>query len=151
MPQDERPPDCRVPIVPWIDQRCFERIIDGWRFEDMPPDHEAWRLGLRGIDEAAHARFGRGFANLEEEQQAAVLRAVADGEPPGSAWQHLPARRFWIYVVLRQITSIYYAHPFAWNEIGFGGPAYPRGYFALNHGNPEPWEAREVRLDEASD
>ena len=37
----------------------------------------------------------------------------------------------------------YYAHPYAWDEIGFGGPAYPRGYFALNNGAPEPWEPRE--------
>jgi hypothetical protein len=27
-----------------------------------------------------------------------------------------------------------YAHPYAWDEIGFGGPAYPRGYGALNFG-----------------
>jgi hypothetical protein len=46
--------------------------------------------------------------------------------------------------VLRQIAGVYYAHPFAWDEIGFGGPAYPRGYFALNHGAREPWEAKEV-------
>ena len=32
----------------------------------------------------------------------------------------------------------------AWDEIGFGGPAYPRGYLALNHGAPDPWEPREV-------
>jgi hypothetical protein len=44
---------------------------------------------------------------------------------------------------LRQITGVYYAHPYAWDEIGFGGPAYPRGYFALNNGAPEPWEAKE--------
>ena len=46
------------------------------------------------------------------------------------------------YVALRQICGTYYAHPYAWDEIGFGGPAYPRGYFALNNGAPEPWETR---------
>ena len=24
--------------------------------------------------------------------------------------------------------TAFYAHPLAWNEIGFDGPAYPRGY-----------------------
>jgi hypothetical protein len=52
--------------------------------------------------------------------------------------------RFWKAIVLRQIAGVYYAHPFAWDEIGFGGPAYPRGYFALNHGAREPWESKEV-------
>jgi hypothetical protein len=45
---------------------------------------------------------------------------------------------------VRQIAGVYYSHPYAWDEIGFGGPAYPRGYFALNHGEPEPWEVREA-------
>ena len=25
----------------------------------------------------------------------------------------------------------FYSHPWAWNEIGFGGPAYPQGYMRL--------------------
>jgi hypothetical protein len=59
-------------------------------------------------------------------------------------WQRMPAKRWWIFVASRQITAVYYAHPYAWDEIGFGGPAYPRGYFALNFGYPEPWEPREI-------
>jgi hypothetical protein len=151
LPQDDRCPDERIPIVPWIDARCFERITDGWRLEDLPPDEEAWRLGLRGIDQTARIRFGVSFVELSEAQQDEVLRLVASGQPPGSIWQQLPARRFWIFIVLQQVCAIYYAHPTAWNEIGFGGPAYPRGYFALNRGDPEPWETREVRLDATAD
>ncbi|HVC31952.1 MAG TPA: gluconate 2-dehydrogenase subunit 3 family protein [Chloroflexota bacterium] len=150
LPQGDRPPDRRIPIVPWIDDRCFRRIIDGWRFDNMPAEDEAWRLGLRGVDQAAQAHFRRPFVDLTDDQQDVVVRLIADGSPPGAAWQYLPAQRFWIYVVLRQVCSIYYAHPISWDEIGFGGPAYPRGYSALNHGYPEPWEVREVRLDETS-
>ncbi|MGZ4229300.1 MAG: gluconate 2-dehydrogenase subunit 3 family protein, partial [Solirubrobacteraceae bacterium] len=32
------------------------------------------------------------------------------------------------------------SHPWAWNEIGFGGPAYPRGYARLGAGQRENWE-----------
>ncbi|MDQ6943705.1 MAG: gluconate 2-dehydrogenase subunit 3 family protein, partial [Candidatus Eremiobacteraeota bacterium] len=39
----------------------------------------------------------------------------------------------------------YYAHPWAWDEIGFGGPAYPRAYMRLERGEPEPWETNEKR------
>ncbi|HEX5415550.1 MAG TPA: gluconate 2-dehydrogenase subunit 3 family protein [Chloroflexota bacterium] len=151
LPQNDRPPEQRIPIVPWIDQRCFNRVTDGWRFDNMPPDDEAWRLGLRGIDDVARLQFGRSFADLAEDDQGSVLRLVAQGDPPGEPWRSLPARRFWIYIVLRQLCAVYYAHPVAWDEIGFGGPAYPRGYVALNHGYPEPWEVREVRLDETAD
>jgi hypothetical protein len=142
IPQAHRDPDRRVPIAPWIDQRCDQRIEE-FRFEDLPPGREAWDLGLDGLDETARALVGASFAELEPERQDAVLTAIRGGDPPGTVWQRLSARRWWVQVALRQITGAYYAHPYAWDEIGFGGPAYPRGYFALNHGAPEPWEARE--------
>jgi len=33
--------------------------------------------------------------------------------------------------VMRAVLAAFYSHPWAWNEIGFGGPAYPRGYMRL--------------------
>jgi hypothetical protein len=143
IPQEHRPADRRVPIAPWIDQRYGAREADGFRFDDMPPMNQAWEWGLEGLDQTAEALFGRQFARLAGSEQDHVLRAVREGHPPGAVWQRMPAGRWWIFIALRQISGIYYAHPFAWDEIGFGGPAYPRGYFALNHGAPEPWEARE--------
>jgi len=35
---------------------------------------------------------------------------------------------------MRAILAAFYSHPWAWNEIGFGGPAYPRGYIRLGQG-----------------
>jgi hypothetical protein len=145
IPQDHRPPDRRVPLAPWIDARCYHRALDGFRYDDMPANEEAWRQGLRGLDEAARARFGVRFAELDGARQDEVLETVRRGDPPGEVWTRLPPKRWWIVTVLRQIAGAYYAHPYAWDEIGFGGPAYPRGYAALNHGAPEPWEPREVQ------
>jgi hypothetical protein len=132
-------------LAPWIDARCAGGHTDGFRLDDLPHNADAWRLGLEGLDQAAAGLFGGGaaFANLGSERQREVLEAVRAGNPPGENWQRMPAKQWWIFIVLRQITAVYYAHPFAWDEIGFGGPAYPRGYFALNFGYPEPWEARE--------
>jgi hypothetical protein len=111
----------------------------------MPANSEAWQNGLDGLDQAAQALFGRPFADLNGEGQDEVLRRVRAGDPPGAIWRDLPPKRWWTYVALRQIAGVYYAHPYAWDAIGFGGPAYPRGYFALNFGAPEPWEPREKR------
>lgn len=144
IPQAHKPPDRRVPIAPWIDQRCFDQVVEGFRFDNMPPLDEAWRRGLEGMDQTARATFGANFVDLDGVRQDGVLDAIRKGDPPGDAWQSLPVQRWWIYVCLRQITGTYYAHPYAWDEIGFGGPAYPRGYAALNFGAPEPWEPREV-------
>jgi hypothetical protein len=41
--------------------------------------------------------------------------------------------------------SAYYGHPTAWSEIGFGGPASPRGYVRMNFDRRDPWEAAEAK------
>ncbi len=148
IPQSHRPPQRRVPLAPWIDQSCGKTVLDGYRFDDMPDNPTAWNWGLEGLDQTAQTLFGHDFVDLEGGQQDQVLESVCSGNPPGEVWQRMPARRWWIYVALRQISGTYYAHPYAWDEIGFGGPAYPRGYYALNHGAPEPWEPRELPTEE---
>ncbi|CCF82668.1 gluconate 2-dehydrogenase subunit 3 family protein [Nitrolancea hollandica] len=144
IPQALRPPDRRVPIAHWIDQYCALGSSGGFRYEDMPPRPVAWTWGLDGLDQSTGALFGSRFAELDDERQDQVLERIRAGDPPGEVWTRMPARRWWISVALRDISGAYYAHPYAWDEIGFGGPAYPRGYAALNHGAPEPWEPREA-------
>jgi hypothetical protein len=147
IPQADRPPDRHVPLAPWIDLAMEQSSLGGFRFEDMPPNDVAWRQGLAGLDQTARILCGRAFAELSDADRDRVLEVIRAGQPPGEVWTQMPAQRWWIYVALNQISGVYYAHPFAWDEIGFGGPAYPRGYFALNHGAREPWEADEAPND----
>jgi hypothetical protein len=39
--------------------------------------------------------------------------------------------------------SAFYSHPWAWNEIGFGGPAYPRGFMRLGGAGKQGAQVRE--------
>ena len=43
--------------------------------------------------------------------------------------------------MIHDIVTAYYAHPTAWNEIGWAGPASPRGYVRLDANKHDPWEA----------
>jgi hypothetical protein len=144
IPQAHRPADRRVPLAPWIDDLC-EGHVEAFRFDDMPPNHIAWEWGLEGIEQSAQALFAKAFVDLGSQQQTTVLERVRGGSPPGDVWQRMPAERWWEFIAVRQIAGVYYAHPYAWDEIGFGGPAYPRGYLSLNHGDREPWESEELR------
>jgi hypothetical protein len=146
LPQDDRDNAHRVPIVPDIDRRLADGDGDGYRYEDMPPDPEAYLLGLRAIDESAQAAFGSAFAAATRSQQDELLRSLHDGTPirEHSTWQRMPVKRFWT-LLLSDCIGSYYAHPYAWDEIGFGGPAYPRAYMRLENGEPETWEVDEVR------
>jgi hypothetical protein len=142
IPQPDRP-QSPVPIVPFIDEKLFKNDGDGYRYEGMPPMRESWRRGISAIDEEARARWRGEFCELPANQQDAVLRAVQHGDVRSTAWQGLPPTRFFISTLLREVTSIYYANPAAWSEIGFGGPASPRGYVRMGFDRRDPWEAEE--------
>jgi len=148
VPQDDRDEAHRIPILSVIDDRLFDDRIDGYRFEDMPSDQEAYRQGLPGIDLIAQHLFDRPFTELEPLQQDTVLWTMHDDQPPAGQdiWKQVPADRFWLLIV-QDAVDAYYAHPYAWDEVGFGGPSYPRGYFRLERGQPEPWEVREQRYE----
>jgi hypothetical protein len=148
LPQDDRDEAHKIPMVNYIDQRLYERRIDGYRFEDMPPDHEAHRLGLRAIQQIAQEMYGKPFTELNQTEQDTVLKSIHDGNPAGAQeiWQKMSIQRFWM-LLLQDAIEVYYAHPYAWDEIGYGGPAYPRGYMRLEGGRPEPWEVDEKRYD----
>jgi hypothetical protein len=45
----------------------------------------------------------------------------------------------------RYACTALYAHPHAWSEIGFPGPAYPRGYKNAGVGRREPFEVADTR------
>ena len=50
---------------------------------------------------------------------------------------------------MRMILSAFYSHPWAWNEVGFGGPAYPRGFMRLGPtGVLEPFESRAASSED---
>lgn len=144
MPQEDRPSELRIPIAPFIDQRLARGQGNGYRYEQTPWDEEAYRRGLAGVDEASEAMFRARFAELPDPQQDAVLGTIEDGAPPGESWRKLPAERFF-KLLLQDTVEVYYAHPVAWNEIGFQGPASPRGHVRLSLGTRDPWEAEETR------
>ena len=115
-------PTTPLPWPPAVDQRLAEGRADGWRYDALPPDREAYRLGLGGIQEIAQELFQADFMALNAEQQDAVIQALASGTPPGAAWETLDAGRFF-EEMLAELTETYYAHPLAQEEIGYVGMA----------------------------
>ncbi|MCA1577088.1 MAG: gluconate 2-dehydrogenase subunit 3 family protein [Acidobacteria bacterium] len=144
LPQSDRSEIEKVPIVPWIDEKLHEDRHNGYRYEELPPQRQAWRWALAGIDETARALFaGKAFCDLDVQSQDVVLRHVERGTSPGDAWKIVPAQGFFTSVLVIAIVQIYYAHPIAWNEIGYNGPSSPRGHVRKWEGGVDPWEAQE--------
>jgi Gluconate 2-dehydrogenase subunit 3 len=137
--QDSEP---RIPVFEMVDAKLSEGELDGFQYDDMPDDRDTWRLVARGLDESSGPG---GFAELGDAARHVLVERFAAGELAGGAWAQLNVSRAWS-VVTRGALSEFYSHPWAWNEIGFGGPAYPRGYMRLQRGpaGREPYEALEA-------
>lgn len=128
-----------VPVLEGIDQRLATGQLDGYRQEGMPPAPEMWRRSLVALDEASAERCGREFALLDRDCQLLVLEGVRTGGDFGG----MPGAEVFAAWLRFGCTELY-SHPGIWNEIGFGGPAYPRGYKATSPGIREPWERADV-------
>jgi len=149
--QDEEP---RIPVLNYVDEKLFGNDGDGYQYFDMPTDQETWRTVARGLDEEAAKLGCDSFAALVEHEQHELCHRFDQGELYGGAWATFNVSRAWS-IVIRHVCQAFYAHPWAWNEIGFGGPAYPRGYAAFGSpdlGEREHWEAEEaVHVDPVED
>ncbi|MGH3285208.1 MAG: gluconate 2-dehydrogenase subunit 3 family protein, partial [Streptosporangiaceae bacterium] len=130
-----------IPVVVLIDARLARMETDGWRYADMPEDAQAWRDTLRYLDDDARAMSGREFAQCSAEDQRTLIQTVQD---TGSKdWHGLNAAHVWS-LWTRYACTAFYAHPFAWAEIGFPGPAYPRGYKNAGVGKLESFEVSDA-------
>lgn len=137
----DRPP---VPLPAYVDQKISEGRLDGYRYARMPPQGEAWRRGLAALEAASQEAHGGAFHTLSGEQQDGLLRRMQHGDLTGEAWGGMPCELFFEHRVIPDITHAYYAHPTAWSEIGFGGPASPRGYVRMGLDRHDPWEPVEA-------
>jgi hypothetical protein len=131
----------RVEVVPQIDARLAEQETDGWRYTDMPEDGQAWRDSLGFLDEDSRSACSHELAGASVEDQRAVIQAVQD--LGAKEWHGLNAAHVWS-LWTRYACTAFYAHPSAWNEIGFPGPAYPRGYKNPGVDAREPFEVADA-------
>jgi hypothetical protein len=132
--------DLRVPVLQMIDARLTAGETDGWRYADMPEDAQAWRDTLAYLDDDARALCCTSFAAAPASDQVAIIQAVRTS----AEWHGLPAAHVWSLWTRYACTALY-SHPYAWSEMGFPGPAYPRGYKNPGVDKLESFEVRDAR------
>jgi hypothetical protein len=141
-----RPP---IPVAALIDEKLTIGREDGYRQPGMPRQLEAWKRGLRALEAEAQAAYSASFTRLPAESQENLLRKMHQGELHHDAWGGMPPKTFFEHRLLNDIVAAYWSHPTAWSEMGWGGPASPRGYVRMGYDERDPWEAAEAHGDDA--
>ncbi|HWI64133.1 MAG TPA: gluconate 2-dehydrogenase subunit 3 family protein [Symbiobacteriaceae bacterium] len=115
---------------PWLIAKVLEHIDgtiahgtgEGYRPEWQAPEQEYWRSGV--------ASLGPDFVAAPGDQQDETLRLLQQENPD------------FFRTLLTQAVTGYCSLPPVWSFMGYGGPAFPRGYVRIELGLRDPWEAK---------
>ncbi|QHN02089.1 alpha/beta hydrolase [Granulicella sp. WH15] len=126
IPQQQNPID----LAGFIDERLAAGHTDGWRYDVLPPDREAYAASLDAL-------AAQSFSILPAADQDAILHQIAATPSAQARWfedLRADAVKFWM------------AHPqtlarIGYSGIGIGGAHTPHaGFVTLDPGTTEPWE-----------
>lgn len=138
--------DDRENIIAWIvhhfDKKLYSQIGEGQRKPTTPPEKKLIRDGLRALDRVSKLVYKKDFGSLKKDEQVQILDQLAEGTAPQVPdWSNVPQKELF-KKLSTTIVSAYYSHPDIWSEIGYPGPAYPRGYIRIELNITDPWEAK---------
>ncbi|MBN3527219.1 gluconate 2-dehydrogenase subunit 3 family protein [Paenibacillus apiarius] len=129
-------------ILMHFDQIITSKIGEGQRKAGVPEEKTLIREGLQQLDNKARNEHGAPFDQLKGAQQSEILERLSEGKLQLSPeWTALKQKGLFKKLLGTAIDA-YCSHPDIWSEIGYAGPAYPRGYVRGDIGQLDPWEAK---------
>ncbi|UFJ40936.1 gluconate 2-dehydrogenase subunit 3 family protein [Brevibacillus humidisoli] len=129
-------------VTQHIDESLRSPVGESQRKAGVPEKKTLYRVGMGGLNELSHRMYRTDFIGLKRDQQEELLSLLESGRAPQTpAWMQVQPKDFF-KKVLFDVVSAYYSHPLVWSDIGYGGPAYPRGYVRVEKGLVDPWEAK---------
>jgi hypothetical protein len=132
LPQEDRAEP--IELVDTFDRLLASGAGDGWRYADLPDDAAMIEQGLVATDALAMARHGAEFAALPSNAQDVLLHDIQSELFANDEWPTTSAS-LWFEELLAGLVEIYYAHPFAAEEIGYAGMADAQGWQTIGPGD----------------
>ncbi|OEF97759.1 gluconate 2-dehydrogenase subunit 3 family protein [Desulfuribacillus alkaliarsenatis] len=126
-------------IIRHIDSTLSSQIGENQRQEGIPSAKDLIRHGLELLNSATKRYNSMRFIESNADAQLAVLEELAKGNI--NEWD-IRLQQAFFKKLLSLTVDAYYSHPVVWSAIGYGGPAYPRGYVRAGLGQLDPWEAQ---------
>lgn len=136
----------RNPILSYViyhfDSTLKSDIGEAQRKKNVPKQKDLILTGLQLLNNYTEGQFNKVFSSLEDEVKKDVIGQMINGSLKLQEGTVFPTKEF-IMKILDIAASSYYSHPTVWSEIGYAGPAYPRGYVRSELGLTDPWEAKQ--------
>jgi len=115
-----------------MDKKLATAQGDGWRFDPLPPNAEAWRRGVESLDAAAAKEFGAPFRSLNGGHQGWLLEQAGNGklghpfdsltpEESDGTLYNAEQMQLWFEDVRGDFVRLYLADPRGLQRIAFTG------------------------------
>ena len=128
-----------IDIAARVDAQLARGEGDGWRSADLPPDPDAYRVGLDTL---------AGLWPTAPAAREQVLRAAIEGTGDTSGPLDSARLKVWLEDVRNDLVRQWLAHPASMARIGYDGFATGgspiRGFVELRLGRRENWEPASV-------
>ncbi|WP_127586400.1 gluconate 2-dehydrogenase subunit 3 family protein [Paenibacillus koleovorans] len=142
---DDESPDVLDFILSHIDQTLHQSPGESQRKVGVPDAPVLVRSGLEALEQEVRSKYDSSFVELDIDFQKQILRQISESAAaPPAIWGGIPQDALFKKLLNMTVES-YCSHPKVWSEIGYGGPAYPRGYVRTELGLLDPWEAKPER------
>lgn len=139
---DESRPHVLQFIVYHFHNKFTSNIGEAQRKKGVPKQSVLIRSGLQALLAYCIQQYNKTFAELTEDEKKSVMKKLAEETILLEIGKiSLPTKEFFKQL-LSEAVAAYYSHPDLWSEIGYAGPAYPRGYVRSELGLTDPWEAK---------
>lgn len=119
-------PDAFIDIAARLDAMMADATGNGWRYEALPGDPDAYKAGLETLGDLGLERHACGFADLGREARDAILR---DAEKGKAGFEARPGRfdgaqmKLWFEELRSDAVRHYVAHPATMARLGYSGIA----------------------------
>jgi pimeloyl-ACP methyl ester carboxylesterase len=151
-------PNAPFDLASRINASLAQTPHDGWRFNALPDDASAWKLGLATLNAAAVREHSVPFIALHPAQQDDILHRAQNGELSASllASLHLThdtltaaQMQLWFEDVRGELAKLYIADPRSMQRIGFTGFADNAGFthITLEDNHLEPTNQPAIRKE----
>ncbi len=134
-------------IITYIDDQLTKEIGESQRKPTTPPEKQLILEGLKALDHWAQKNYHQIFSEASTENQFEILKELQLGNLPVFGFWQKSTQKDLFTKLAGMIITAYYSHPQIWSQIGYGGPAYPRGYIRVEKGLADPWEAQVRRKE----
>lgn len=106
--------------------------------------HSKEQIILQGLTFAEHESIledKKPFFQLSDDEKHEKLHRWRVNKGNNEVWTPIKSSLFYT-TITAELLKLIYSDPSVWSNIGFGGPAYPRGYYAFGPKQFDNWEAK---------